>query len=657
MRYQTFVDDVQTTYPVAILSKVLDYQDMMDELIYPGQLDPKEVISYELVTQGKKIPVALQKPYLEDLFDILTDLGTKYVVVTNGEYFKTLTGSKKADIMLGYVLPNVYPKDKAGQFQIIFCPTHAQVIHNPEPTRAKIKMAMDALYAHRHKIYQEPGTEIIKFAEYPDSFDHIKHWLLKLYNMDCDLSCDIEGFSLHPHDAGIGTITFCWSQHEGVAFVVDLGPDGEAVRELLRDFFIHFDRKLIWHNISYDVTVLIYQLFMDHILDTEGLLFGLDVMLRNWDDTKLISYVATNSCAGNKLSLKEQALEFAGNYAVEEIKDIRSIPLNNLLEYNLVDGLATWFVFHKNSKIMDRDNQREVYETLLKPAIWEIIQMQLTGMPINMDTVLKVKKEVNKERDLAIDNMTQSQVVIDFVEKLESRAEFERYENWKKRKDNGVKVRPYKPLNKKIPFNPNSPLQLQELFYEILELPVIERTDTKQPSTSSETLEKLKAYTTDDSVRSLIDDLLDFKAVDKIYSTFIPALENSRQGNDGWYYLFGNFNLGGTVSGRLSSSNPNLQTIPSNGTTPAKRRYAKLIKSCFEAPPGWLYMGLDFDSLEDRISALTTKDPNKLKVYTGHDVYLLTIDGVSHHIRDDTTVVYDGKEYTGKEFYDAYSSF
>ena len=107
--------------------------------------------------------------------------------------------------------------------------------------------------------------------------------------------------------------------------------------------------------------------------------------------------------------------------------------------------------------------------------------------------------------------------------------------------------------------------------------------------------------------------------MDKIYTTFIPAMESAVLGADGTHYLFGNFNLGGTVSGRLSSSKPNLQTIPSNGT-----KYAKLIKMCFVAPKGWLMIGLDFSSLEDRISALTTKDPNKLKVYTdGYDGHCL----------------------------------
>lgn len=57
----------------------------------------------------------------------------------------------------------------------------------------------------------------------------------------------------------------------------------------------------------------------------------------------------------------------------------------------------------------------------------------------------------------------------------------------------------------------------------------------------------------------------------------------------------------------------NLQQLPATGT-----KYAKLIKKCFVAPDGWLFCGLDFSSLEDRISALTTKDPNKLAVYEHH---------------------------------------
>lgn len=63
----------------------------------------------------------------------------------------------------------------------------------------------------------------------------------------------------------------------------------------------------------------------------------------------------------------------------------------------------------------------------------------------------------------------------------------------------------------------------------------------------------------------------------------------------------------------------NMQNIPSSGTP-----YAKMIKKCFVAPPGWIFVGADFASLEDRISALTTRDPMKLKVYTdGYDGHCL----------------------------------
>ena len=121
--------------------------------------------------------------------------------------------------------------------------------------------------------------------------------------------------------------------------------------------------------------------------------------------------------------------------------------------------------------------------------------------------------------------------------------------------------------------------------------------------------------------------------VDIVYSAWRHAAVHKRTGNDL----------------RPLSNIRNLQNIPSNST------HAKLIKSCVQAPDGWLFVGLDFNALEDHISALTTKDENKLKVYLGHIVYELTINGVIHHIRDDAIISYDGKTYTGTEFYEAYS--
>lgn len=90
----------------------------------------------------------------------------------------------------------------------------------------------------------------------------------------------------------------------------------------------------------------------------------------------------------------------------------------------------------------------------------------------------------------------------------------------------------------------------------------------------------------------------------------------------------------------------NLQNIPSSGT-----KYAKLIKQCIKPPKGWILVGADFASLEDRISALTTKDPNKIKVYSGLKQYEVCINGTPHRITEDDVVNFEGALLTGRELY------
>lgn len=110
----------------------------------------------------------------------------------------------------------------------------------------------------------------------------------------------------------------------------------------------------------------------------------------------------------------------------------------------------------------------------------------------------------------------------------------------------------------------------------------------------------------------LLDALLAYTDATKLLSTFIPAMEAGWLKADGLRYVHGSFNIPGTVSGRLSSSEPNLQNLPSG----KRNAFAKLIKRCFVAPEGFLFVGVDYPSLEDRISAKQTKDPKKIAVYT-----------------------------------------
>jgi len=116
----------------------------------------------------------------------------------------------------------------------------------------------------------------------------------------------------------------------------------------------------------------------------------------------------------------------------------------------------------------------------------------------------------------------------------------------------------------------------------------------------------------------IIKALITLTEVSKITGTFIKAFEEkSFTKEDGINYLHGNFNSGGTKSGRLSSSSPNLQNIPSTGNP-----HSKIVKKCFKPPSGWLFVGADFSSLEAKIGALLTKDPAKLGIYTeGYDMH------------------------------------
>lgn len=561
------------------------------------------------------------KEYLDDLLPHLVQNGIEMLIVTQPDYFKVLTKQGKTDSNIGDIF------DSVGDMKATYCPNYSRVFYDPDKTKAKIDQSLQAVINFCQGVHRKVGTGIIKNAYYPSTTKEKIDWLEKLIKMDVDLTCDIEAFSLKHYDAGIGTITFCWDEHNGIAFEVDdliTKERNETLRLALRLFFEKFEHRLIYHNISYDVYILIYQLFMKDILDQEGLLRGLEVMLKNWECTQIITYLATNSCAGNELGLKAQAQEFAGNYAQEDIEDISQIPLEDLLKYNLIDGLSTWYVYNKNYPILINDQQKEIYTGLFKDSIVDIIQMQLTGLPVNMEKVIKLNELLNTESQQNIKKMEKTKIVKGFLYEIENEALKKKNEKLKTKVVTREDLGKTKDLT--IEFNPSSAPQLQRLLYspEFLGLPVLDYTDSGLPSTGAETLEKLLVHNISEETKEFLEILLEYKASAIIISTFLPAFLKAEKGPDGWHYLFGNFRLGGTLSGRLSSNNPNLQNIPSSAGAPLKKRLAKLIKECFEAPPGWLFVGLDFDSLEDRISALTTKDPEKLKVYTdGYDGHSL----------------------------------
>lgn len=602
MRYTTFGPH-GSTFPVILLARTLRVSDLKDFV----QGIESETVAYALPEKDKPSKNDCLA-HFANMIPVFAQLKTDYLLVTDAAYFKAITGAKKVEGMPGYVMPCVV-KDWE-HMHVLYLPSPAVIMRDPL-NKAKVNQALQALASHRAGTYTPPGSTVVKFAEYPKTVDEIAKWLERL--LDVPLAIDIETRGLKHYSAGIGTMTMCWSQHEGIAFAVDKDrPEKEArqIRMLLKAFFEARNCQTLYHRAWFDVYVLVYQLFMKDTLDTEGLLYGLEVMLRKFEDTQLIRYLATNTCAGNKLGLKEAAQEFIGNYAVD-VKDIDTVPLNQLLPYNLYDGLATWYVYNKHYPEVVADQQLDIYENLFKPMMADIIQMQLTGLPLDMEEVKRGKAIMEADRERALNGIMYTPEVKQLNRLIA--------ESWAEKRNLELKVKRVTPDDCPDSFNVNSNLQLQRLLHEVMQLPVLEFTATKQPATGMDNIETLAAHCVTQSQKDLLGHLIAYKQVEKILSSFIPAFEDAHLAPDGWYYLYGSFNPGGTLSGRLSSSDPNLQNLPATGS-----EYAKIIKKMFKAPKGKLFIGLDFNSLEDMISALTTKDPNKLKVYTdGFDGHCL----------------------------------
>lgn len=621
------------------------------------------------------------KAYLNELLPVIVAQGIKVLYVLDGTYFKQLTKQQKITQALGYVFDCAIPK--YSHLKVVYGINYQSVVYNPN-NQEKLDLSLKALNSVFGGSASVFGKSVIHSADYPKTKEEISSALTKLKSYP-HLSADIEAFSLKHYDAGIGTIAFGIDQHNGVAFPCDYRPyftgptlaglcgrkePNLETRQLLKDFFTTYEGKLRWHGSSYDLKVLIYVLWMgEDPHNTKGLLEGLQVMTRCFEDTMLIAYLALNSCARDSYSLKSLAYSFLGSYAQEEINDIRRIPLSELLTYNLLDVLATNYVYDTYQPKMVADAQLSVYHEIFLPSVAPLIQTELTGVPINMEQVQKAKQELQQICEEQLQIMRNNPHYAAFTELLQIKAMEAKNAKLKKKKH---------PLSafSHIQFNPGSPTQLQCLLYEFWELPILGRTKTKEPSTDAKTLKKLLNHVQTEDQKDFLLALQQHSKANKILSTFIPAMERSYKDADGNFWMYGNFKLGGTVSGRLSSSDPNLQNLPSGSV------FGKLIKKCVQAPTGWVFGGADFNSLEDYISALTTKDPNKLRVYLDgfdghclrahsywpekfphiqlaeekHTCYRANVNGTDFYFKENDKLEYDGKTYTGKQFYELASS-
>jgi DNA polymerase-1 len=161
-----------------------------------------------------------------------------------------------------------------------------------------------------------------------------------------------------------------------------------------------------------------------------------------------------------------------------------------------------------------------------------------------------------------------------------------------------------------LPFNINSPKQLADVLFGKLSLPVVRKTKTG-PSTDADTLEELAA------LHPVPAKIVDYRVLSKLKGTYIdalPALVNPGTGR-----LHTSFNQAVAATGRLSSSNPNLQNIP------IRSDVGRRIRQAFVAKPDHVLVSADYSQIELRILAHFSQDPAFLDAFrSGEDIHQRT---------------------------------
>lgn len=160
------------------------------------------------------------------------------------------------------------------------------------------------------------------------------------------------------------------------------------------------------------------------------------------------------------------------------------------------------------------------------------------------------------------------------------------------------------------PFNPNSTPQVREILYERLKLPVLEKTKTG-PSTDAQVLRDLAQY------HEFPAKLIAYRELEKLRNTYIEKLPQYVHPKTGRVHT--SFNQTGTATGRLSSSDPNLQNIP------AKTEVGVDIRRAFIAPPGKVLLGADYSQIELRVLAHLSGDEALIEAFQrGEDLHRRT---------------------------------
>jgi len=352
----------------------------------------------------------------------------------------------------------------------------------------------------------------------------------------------------------------------------------EEVFEKLRNFLEDPDHSKVGHHLKYDAHVL-----ARHGIQLQGMAF--DSMLESY----VLNSVATRHDMDSvaRLYLGRETIHYedvAGKGAKQ--LTFNQIDLETAAPYAAEDADIT-LQLHETlwSKLGAIESLRTVYTDIEQPLVPILLDMEETGVLID-------------RKMLATQSSELAQKMVELEKEAHELA-------------GG-------------PFNLGSPKQLQQILFEKLELPVIRKTPKGQPSTAEDVLIELA----DDYDLPRV--IIDYRSVSKLKSTYTDKLPLQIAESTGRVHT--SYHQAVAATGRLSSTDPNLQNIPIR--TPEGRR----IRQAFVAPDGQVLMAADYSQIELRIMAHLSVDAGLLKAFTDdRDVHQATAAEVFEADLDDVT--------------------
>ena len=341
--------------------------------------------------------------------------------------------------------------------------------------------------------------------------------------------------------------------------------DREYVLQKLKPWLEDKEAKKIGHNLKYDSHI-----FANHGIELNGTDF--DSMLESYVLNSTATRHNLNAVAKRYLNLDTTSYEDVAGKGAKQI-GFNQVSLEDAIHYAAEDADVS-FQLHQtlHPKLMEINSLAKLYTDIEAPLLKVLQTIERNGVLIDESMLQK-----------------QSDQFAITLKELESKA--------------------YSLAGAE--FNLNSPKQLQEILYDKLSLPILKKTPKGQPSTAENVLQRLAADF------PIVQTILNYRTTAKLKTTYtdkLPLMVNQDTGR-----VHTSYHQAVTATGRLSSSDPNLQNIPIR-TVEGRR-----IRQAFIAPKGFQILAADYSQIELRIMAHNSQDPGLLDAFqAGLDIHQAT---------------------------------